>query len=170
MRGQRPKAAWSVNILSGVARQFYGTTQLKFQSACMRHELARLGTCCMFVAEAAALLPRELGHRPSRGHADASASRDIRDLVCLPALIAMVTLLKAWFDTAGSSRAPNCEGLWGSGWQALLEDAREFLNSETWYTERGIPYRRGYLLYGIPGGGTSAEFWGCLQHPTAIGR
>jgi len=34
-----------------------------------------------------------------------------------------------------------------------LEDAREFLASEAWYTERGIPYRRGYLLHGVPGGG-----------------
>lgn len=39
---------------------------------------------------------------------------------------------------------------------ALLEDAREFLNSESWYTERGIPYRRGYLLHGVPGGGKSS--------------
>ena len=38
----------------------------------------------------------------------------------------------------------------------LLEDAREFLESERWYTERGIPYRRGYLLHGIPGGGKSS--------------
>lgn len=40
--------------------------------------------------------------------------------------------------------------------EALLEDAREFLASEQWYTERGIPYRRGYLLHGIPGGGKSS--------------
>lgn len=40
--------------------------------------------------------------------------------------------------------------------EALLEDAREFLGSESWYTERGIPYRRGYLLYGVPGGGKSS--------------
>eukprot|EP00928_Gymnodinium_smaydae_P039435 TRINITY_DN26940_c0_g1_i1.p1 TRINITY_DN26940_c0_g1~~TRINITY_DN26940_c0_g1_i1.p1 ORF type:complete len:543 (+),score=69.27 TRINITY_DN26940_c0_g1_i1:118-1629(+) len=40
--------------------------------------------------------------------------------------------------------------------EALLEDAREFLASELWYTERGIPYRRGYLLHGVPGGGKSA--------------
>eukprot|EP00932_Pfiesteria_piscicida_P002635 SRR837773.12563.p1 GENE.SRR837773.12563~~SRR837773.12563.p1 ORF type:complete len:484 (+),score=118.66 SRR837773.12563:146-1453(+) len=40
--------------------------------------------------------------------------------------------------------------------QALLEDAREFLDSELWYTERGIPYRRGYLLHGVPGGGKSS--------------
>jgi len=38
----------------------------------------------------------------------------------------------------------------------LLEDAREFLASEKWYAQRGIPYRRGYLLHGVPGGGKSS--------------
>ena len=28
----------------------------------------------------------------------------------------------------------------------LMNDAREFLESRKWYTERGIPFRRGYLL------------------------
>lgn len=40
--------------------------------------------------------------------------------------------------------------------EALLEDAKEFLSSETWYAERGIPFRRGYLLHGIPGGGKTS--------------
>ena len=31
-----------------------------------------------------------------------------------------------------------------------------FLNSAKWYTDRGIPYRRGYLLYGPPGSGKSS--------------
>ncbi|KAG8756830.1 hypothetical protein FRC11_004979 [Ceratobasidium sp. 423] len=39
----------------------------------------------------------------------------------------------------------------------LLEDATEFLKNESWYAERGIPYRRGYLLYGIPGSGKSSS-------------
>ena len=30
------------------------------------------------------------------------------------------------------------------------------MNSEDWYAERGIPYRRGYLLYGVPGSGKSS--------------
>jgi hypothetical protein len=30
----------------------------------------------------------------------------------------------------------------------LLEDTNEFLGNERWYADRGIPYRRGYLLYG----------------------
>jgi chaperone BCS1 len=35
----------------------------------------------------------------------------------------------------------------------ILNDAKEFLSSGKWYTDRGIPYRRGYLLYGPPGCG-----------------
>ncbi|GJJ07006.1 hypothetical protein Clacol_001204 [Clathrus columnatus] len=32
---------------------------------------------------------------------------------------------------------------------AVLADALEFLDNEEWYVERGIPYRRGYLLVGL---------------------
>ncbi len=35
----------------------------------------------------------------------------------------------------------------------LLADLREFYASAAWYAERGIPYRRGYLLHGPPGTG-----------------
>ncbi|KAG7440444.1 P-loop containing nucleoside triphosphate hydrolase protein [Guyanagaster necrorhizus] len=38
----------------------------------------------------------------------------------------------------------------------LLEDARDFLGSKDWYAERGIPFRRGYLLYGVPGSGKTS--------------
>lgn len=42
----------------------------------------------------------------------------------------------------------------------LLEDAIEFLEGEAFYRERGLPYRRGYLLYGVPGSGkTSLGEW-----------
>ena len=30
--------------------------------------------------------------------------------------------------------------------ELLLEDANDFLTSREWYSERGIPFRRGYLL------------------------
>lgn len=39
---------------------------------------------------------------------------------------------------------------------ALLKDMKEFLSAEQWYVDRGIPYRRGYLLYGPPGNGKSS--------------
>ncbi|KAI8145593.1 P-loop containing nucleoside triphosphate hydrolase protein [Fennellomyces sp. T-0311] len=38
----------------------------------------------------------------------------------------------------------------------LVVDAQEFLGSEQWYSDRGIPYRRGYLLYGTPGSGKTS--------------
>jgi mitochondrial chaperone BCS1 len=37
----------------------------------------------------------------------------------------------------------------------LLSDARDFLDTEDWYVNAGIPHRRGYLLYGPPGTGKS---------------
>lgn len=39
---------------------------------------------------------------------------------------------------------------------ALLADTKRFLQSEEWYVRKGIPYRRGYLLYGPPGCGKSS--------------
>ena len=38
----------------------------------------------------------------------------------------------------------------------LMEDANEFLRSEQWYADRGIPWRRGYLLHGCPGSGKTS--------------
>lgn len=38
----------------------------------------------------------------------------------------------------------------------LLADMKDFLGAEQWYQSRGIPYRRGYLLDGPPGGGKSS--------------
>jgi len=40
--------------------------------------------------------------------------------------------------------------------EAILADCRDFLASEAWYAHRGIPYRRGYLLYGLPGTGKTS--------------
>uniref|UniRef100_A0A5S6R657 Mitochondrial chaperone BCS1 n=1 Tax=Trichuris muris TaxID=70415 RepID=A0A5S6R657_TRIMR len=40
--------------------------------------------------------------------------------------------------------------------EALLLDVQEFISSNQWYIDRGIPYRRGYLLYGPPGCGKSS--------------
>ncbi|KAJ3710171.1 hypothetical protein C8R42DRAFT_381826 [Lentinula raphanica] len=40
--------------------------------------------------------------------------------------------------------------------EMLLNDTKDFLNSEKWYADRGIPFRRGYLLHGVPGSGKSS--------------
>ncbi|KAJ3315974.1 hypothetical protein HDV04_000182 [Boothiomyces sp. JEL0838] len=38
----------------------------------------------------------------------------------------------------------------------ILNDVKQFLEAEKWYNDRGIPYRRGYLLHGPPGTGKSS--------------
>ncbi|KAI0314189.1 P-loop containing nucleoside triphosphate hydrolase protein [Amylostereum chailletii] len=40
--------------------------------------------------------------------------------------------------------------------EMLVSDTKDFLKSEKWYADRGIPFRRGYLLYGVPGSGKSS--------------
>lgn len=42
--------------------------------------------------------------------------------------------------------------------ETLLQDASHFIHEDTklWYGDRGLPYRRGYLLYGPPGTGKTS--------------
>lgn len=40
--------------------------------------------------------------------------------------------------------------------EKMLNDIKEFIQNPKWYYDRGIPYRRGYLLYGPPGCGKSS--------------
>jgi chaperone BCS1 len=40
--------------------------------------------------------------------------------------------------------------------ERLVTDVEDFLDTGSWYYDRGIPYRRGYLLYGPPGSGKSS--------------
>lgn len=40
--------------------------------------------------------------------------------------------------------------------ESITNDIYEFLTTKQWYSDRGIPYRRGYLLYGEPGSGKSS--------------
>ncbi|KAJ7108339.1 P-loop containing nucleoside triphosphate hydrolase protein [Mycena epipterygia] len=42
---------------------------------------------------------------------------------------------------------------------SLLTDAREFLDTEAWYLDVGIPHRRGYLLHGPPGTGKTSTVY-----------
>uniref|UniRef100_A0AC35UAB9 Mitochondrial chaperone BCS1 n=1 Tax=Rhabditophanes sp. KR3021 TaxID=114890 RepID=A0AC35UAB9_9BILA len=40
--------------------------------------------------------------------------------------------------------------------QKIHNDCEEFIKSAKWYSDRGVPYRRGYLLHGPPGSGKSS--------------
>lgn len=40
--------------------------------------------------------------------------------------------------------------------ERIVDDVKEFLAAQQWYIDRGVPYRRGYLLYGPPGTGKTS--------------
>lgn len=40
--------------------------------------------------------------------------------------------------------------------ERILKDVQKFIAKPFWYIERGIPYRRGYLLHGPPGCGKTS--------------
>lgn len=40
--------------------------------------------------------------------------------------------------------------------ERIIKDCKEFIDTPSWYSDRGIPYRRGYLLHGPPGCGKSS--------------
>lgn len=46
--------------------------------------------------------------------------------------------------------------LGGTTKEFLSSDVEKFITSEHWYETRGIPYKRGYCLYGPPGNGKSS--------------
>ncbi|KAF2731793.1 hypothetical protein EJ04DRAFT_498122, partial [Polyplosphaeria fusca] len=48
--------------------------------------------------------------------------------------------------------------------ERIVEDVQAFIAARTWYLDRGIPYRRGYLLYGPPGTGKSSFIQALAGH------
>eukprot|EP01091_Cochliopodium_minus_P004519 TRINITY_DN1440_c0_g1_i2.p1 TRINITY_DN1440_c0_g1~~TRINITY_DN1440_c0_g1_i2.p1 ORF type:complete len:358 (-),score=85.51 TRINITY_DN1440_c0_g1_i2:59-1132(-) len=44
----------------------------------------------------------------------------------------------------------------GATTDEIVNDVKDFVENPGWYIDRGIPYRRGYLLYGPPGSGKSS--------------
>ena len=48
--------------------------------------------------------------------------------------------------------------------ERILADVTDFLASAKWYYDRGVPYRRGYLLHGPPGSGKSSFIQALAGH------
>ncbi len=48
--------------------------------------------------------------------------------------------------------------------EGIVNDVKRFLQRDRWYAERGIPYRRGYLLHGAPGSGKSSFITALAGH------
>jgi chaperone BCS1 len=71
-----------------------------------------------------------------------------------PGVSVLTARHSSWQATAWQPRRPlGSLVLADSILEDLLDDLREFYRSGAWYAERGIPYRRGYLLHGPPGTG-----------------
>ena len=61
--------------------------------------------------------------------------------------------------------------------EAMVRDIRWFLENRQWYLDRGIPYRRGYMLEGPPGTGKSSTILAlagltgldvCIINPSSV--
>lgn len=73
----------------------------------------------------------------------------------------------------GGRDIPLPEG--GYNWESVLldptlnelvrEDFETFWTSESWFVEQGLPYRRGFLLYGPPGNGKTSVVRIMASHP-----
>jgi chaperone BCS1 len=48
--------------------------------------------------------------------------------------------------------------------ERIVADIKDFIGSAKWYADRGVPYRRGYLLYGPPGTGKSSFIQALAGH------
>ena len=55
------------------------------------------------------------------------------------------------FGKAKTKRSLNSVILKSGCKERVVKDVEEFIDNASWYKEREIPYRRGYLLYGPPG-------------------
>ena len=48
--------------------------------------------------------------------------------------------------------------------ERLVADVDDFLSSERWYVNRGLPWHRGYLLHGLPGTGKTSLVFALAGH------
>ena len=62
-----------------------------------------------------------------------------------------------WMPAGNVSKRPKeTVVLKGTMMNDIIEDIATFRNGKEWYKDRGIPHRRGYLLYGQPGSGKTS--------------
>src|SRR5690606_23489933 len=58
-----------------------------------------------------------------------------------------------WSNTYVQERTLDSIVLRGNQRDEIVTDITRFFANESWYLQRGVPYRRGYLFYGPPGTG-----------------
>jgi hypothetical protein len=47
--------------------------------------------------------------------------------------------------------------------EALIQDVKEFIDRKEWYEELGLPHKRGYMFYGLPGTGKTSTIMAFAQ-------
>src|SRR5262245_39693667 len=81
---------------------------------------------------------------------------EARKLACprTPGVSILTARYESWEATSWQPRRPLESLVLADGTlEDVLDDLRTFYGSRSWYIQRGIPYRRGYLLHGPPGNG-----------------
>ena len=81
---------------------------------------------------------------------------EARKLACprTPGVSILTARYESWEATSWQPRRPLESLVLADGMlEELLDDLRAFYGSRSWYVQRGIPHRRGYLLHGPPGNG-----------------
>ncbi|KAF8060207.1 P-loop containing nucleoside triphosphate hydrolase protein, partial [Lyophyllum atratum] len=79
---------------------------------------------------------------------------------CCDVVIHTADVDLGWSGTKHKARRPLSSIVLTDGVvESLVQDAQEFLSTEEWYMEAGIPYRRGYLLHGPPGTGKTSTIY-----------
>lgn len=65
--------------------------------------------------------------------------------------------MPVWSEARAKILRPFESLILDQGVQDMFTDVEQFLdpNTESWYHKKGVPYHRGYLLYGPPGSGKS---------------
>lgn len=90
--------------------------------------------------------------------------------LCHPHTVDKITVHRAkyygdWTLSTGMPMRPLSSIILPNGvTEHIVDDLQTFLDSEKWYAKRGIPYRRGYLLYGPPGNGKTSAITALASH------
>ncbi|XP_026808638.1 mitochondrial chaperone BCS1-like isoform X2 [Rhopalosiphum maidis] len=162
---------FSVNTICRNTESGHMTSKFDYKPSSGEHMFKYKGHTIRVKLDRSSMLSPDYGYRPyetlylSTLGRNRQVLEDILEEAKLHAMSLMelgTTLMVPSYDTwqnFGEPRIPRSmtsvildEGVI----ENILKDIHDFVNDQSWYLERGIPYRRGYLLYGPPGCGKTS--------------